>query len=733
LIGGSLPWFITSRGCRVYILELPVASLSEIPGIGGRTSARLEEYFGGSGEALRAIAGCRVSLLAEAVGKATAHRIIHGVYRLVYGRWPRSIAYTDEAWQLFTEARSILEEYTATGPGRDVLSCMLPTPTPLKAFARRLFQRVANIVPRLQRFVAVIDSLGRLLQWPRPVHLGRLQRLLVVVGDKVAYREAERRLAGVVRLAYVEDSSEVSEVAHGEEDVVVYDPYGIYEGPLPRAADLTVEEVAPEAIVEFFRANWKPLTAVAKAVEAIGAEEFASLAAMLGKEISVKALQRIVKLSELLAEGKIAEGIDPELDRLRRAVERLEAEIDDAEAWLNDMLRSELEKLEVRVPARKLLELLSSLRRGEPPPPLELPEELLEAYMKLSRTALERLAERLALSPDEKRLIEDLIPPYPSYPVEFDRSRLDDLRATFMLKLSERRLNVLRMIASLAKGVREAFEDSVQLLALLDAGLSMLRLRSSGAPVSLAKCEEGGVGVAFHDAVEASLLLESLRGRMKVQPVSYVVGNVDAWERVTHGEKIVLLTGANSGGKTTLLKTIAETVLLAHAGLPVYAEKAYVSAFDTVIFISKPSGEVGAGALETLLQNLAQIATMPGRKLVLVDELEAATEAGAASKLLAGFIEQLLEQRNTVAVIVSHLADSIISSLNPKARKMVRVDGIEAVGLDENYNLIVDRNPRYYYHAKSTPELVVSKLLAKARSSSEKSFYSKLLEKLSSQ
>jgi len=716
----------------VYILELPVAALSEIPGVGGRTAGRLEEYFGGVEWALRGIAGCRVSLLAEAVGRAAAHRIVHGVYRLAFGRWPRSIAYTEEAWRLFTGARGVLEEHAVTGPGRDILSCLLPTPAPSKAFARRLFQTVANMGPRLQKLASLLEQVSGLLEWPRPVRVGRLQRLLIVVGDRAAYREAERRLSGLVRVAYVEDPGEVAAAAEGVEDAVVYDPYGVYAGPLPRAADLTVEEVAPEALVEFFRANWKSLAAVAGFVESVGAEEFSSLAALFGVKVPVEHLERIARLARLLEGGRIAEGVDRELDRLRRAVERLEAEVDDAEAWLNDMLRAELEKLEVRVQARKLLELLSSLRRGEPPPPIEFPEELIEAYMELSRRAIERLAERLSLTAEERRLIEDLIPPYPSYPVEFDRSRLDDLRETLMLRLAERRLNMLRTLASLARGLRGSFEDSVQVLAALDAGLAMLRLKSRGAPITTAVLDEAGLGVAFRDAVEAGLLVESLQGRVRVQPVSYVVGDVDGWRGVTRGERIVLLTGANSGGKTTLLKTIGETVLLAQAGLPVYASETYASAFDTVIFISKPSGEVGAGALETLLQNLAQIATMPGRKLVLVDELEAATEAGAASKLLAGFIEQLVEQGDTVAVIVSHLADSILSSLNPKARGAVRVDGIEAVGLDENYNLIVDRNPRYYYHAKSTPELVVSKLLARARDGREKRFYRKLLDKLTS-
>ena len=40
----------------------------------------------------------------------------------------------------------------------------------------------------------------------------------------------------------------------------------------------------------------------------------------------------------------------------------------------------------------------------------------------------------------------------------------------------------------------------------------------------------------------------------------------------------------------------------------------------------------------------------------------------------------------------------------------IRVDGIEAKGLDENYELIVDRTPKMNYLARSTPELILKRI-----------------------
>ncbi len=106
--------------------EASDVSLSEIPGVGSKTASKLIEYFGGEREALEAVKQCRLSLLAEAVGAAAAVRIVHGLHKLLYGRWPRDVAATEDAWKLYTAAKRVLEQRVAGKAGRDVLACMLP-------------------------------------------------------------------------------------------------------------------------------------------------------------------------------------------------------------------------------------------------------------------------------------------------------------------------------------------------------------------------------------------------------------------------------------------------------------------------------------------------------------------------------------------------------------------------------------------------------------------------------
>ena len=58
----------------------------------------------------------------------------------------------------------------------------------------------------------------------------------------------------------------------------------------------------------------------------------------------------------------------------------------------------------------------------------------------------------------------------------------------------------------------------------------------------------------------------------------------------------------------------------------------------------------------------------------------------------------------------------------------IRIDGIEAGGLDDDLNLIVNRTPIKNHIAKSTPELIVEKLFLTS-DGEEQVFYEKLKRK----
>ncbi len=200
-----------------------------------------------------------------------------------------------------------------------------------------------------------------------------------------------------------------------------------------------------------------------------------------------------------------------------------------------------------------------------------------------------------------------------------------------------------------------------------------------------------------------------------VQPVDYEVGGP------THEERVAVLTGANSGGKTTLLETVCQVVLLAQMGLPVPAEQAEVAVFDDLVFHRRHSS-FNAGVLESTLRSVVPPVAEGGDTLMLVDEFEAITEPGSAAELLHGLVTLTVE-RDALGVYVTHLADD----LKPLP-EVARIDGIFAEGLDDDLELEVDYQPRFGELGKSTPEFIVSRLMARAGDSVERAGFGVLAE-----
>lgn len=178
------------------------------------------------------------------------------------------------------------------------------------------------------------------------------------------------------------------------------------------------------------------------------------------------------------------------------------------------------------------------------------------------------------------------------------------------------------------------------------------------------------------------------------QPISF---------KLDENIKCSVLTGANSGGKTTLLEHLIQIISLANLGLKV-SGKVSMPVFSEVYYFAKNKGSMSRGAFENLLEQMAEIKTGK-RTLILADEMEAVTEPGVAGKIVNATAEYFIK-KNCFIIIATHLGQEIIKHLPQKAR----VDGIEARGLDENFELIVEHNPILGKLASSTPELIVEKL-----------------------
>ncbi|MCK4848064.1 MAG: hypothetical protein KAT16_03480, partial [Candidatus Heimdallarchaeota archaeon] len=235
--------------------------------------------------------------------------------------------------------------------------------------------------------------------------------------------------------------------------------------------------------------------------------------------------------------------------------------------------------------------------------------------------------------------------------------------------------------------------------------------------------EGKGTGIYFREGKNLFLAQQEIKGQISVDAVSYAVGEVGRKNNIVNGERIVLLSGANSGGKTTLLVAIAVITILSQMGFPVPCEYAIIGGFKELHYYRKSSGHMNAGAFESTLRTLSKMILSPNSRLVLADEMESISEPGASARVIAAFLDLLGRSPDSVGIFVTHLAKEIAKY----CKEEIRIDGIEAKGLSENLELLVDRTPKFYNYAKSTPELIVQRL-QQISEGSEKEIFSYILE-----
>ena len=293
------------------------------------------------------------------------------------------------------------------------------------------------------------------------------------------------------------------------------------------------------------------------------------------------------------------------------------------------------------------------------------------------------------------------------WPTKVDRKTLDaidsQLEELWKTTQSDRLISLARRLAPLKSQCEKALRKLVE----LDQWLTIGRWAKSVDAIMPEICEHGiSIKSGRH------LLIDGIP-----DPVDYGLGMCAGKD---DSQSIALLTGANSGGKTTMLELLAHCTILTHMGLPVRARCTKVGRIESLHVLAKAGGTQSAGALEQTLLQLAQVVSNNNSKLILADELEAITEPGAGARIIAGMLEAAESHEGTCMLLVTHLAPAIIEA----AGRELRTDGIEARGLDENLELIVDRTPRRNHLARSTPELIVRRLVERSQGEAKDVFKS---------
>ncbi|PSP84537.1 DNA mismatch repair protein MutS [Halobacteriales archaeon QS_6_64_34] len=655
--------------------------LESVPGVGAKTAEALRELD----DPERALSEGDVAALSRAPGisEGRAAHIARGAIRAEHDD-PGGFAATPRAGELYEAALALLQERTVTDYGAKRLETLYPSGArsridEVRAFTERALAREPT--PEVREALAGVEPLVE----PGDV---RVRDRCLATGDAETYAEAQSAIPEV-SVELVDDARQLAELGRSYATVVVLDEAfaGVdVEGDVRVEPDALGEpaSVVPERVLTFFARNR----------DAVRAAIAVHRAAALDPDCDLDALADAI--DQLDADGSVRG--DAELDRLSTAVDDLDAAVSAAESVANDHLREAIEERDVTIEGT---DLLSLVERGAGVDSL-LDRELADEYAAAVERARDHLVEALALCETES-MARRAFPDEPTYPVEHEERVVSRLREELTATRDRRATEQKRAIADELAAMRPAAEALVDAALELDVELAVARFAADFDCTTAELTDEPGFAIAGG----RSPLLDVPFA--EVEPVDYAVDGV------------TVLSGVNSGGKTSTLDLVALVTILAHMGLPVPAESARVGRISELHYHAKTQGTLDAGAFETTLRDFGDLVTDVSADrpvLVLVDELESITEPGAAATIIAGILESLAE-REVAGVFVSHLAEDIVAAADAD----LSVDGIRAEGLVDG-ELRVNRSPVKGELARSTPELIVEKLAEDGDG-----FYAGLLEK----
>ena len=244
--------------------------------------------------------------------------------------------------------------------------------------------------------------------------------------------------------------------------------------------------------------------------------------------------------------------------------------------------------------------------------------------------------------------------------------RIEDVKGSFYLRsteidtLNQRGLKILKNWS--VEWERVWLQETTQLSASLVAVFPQIVQFIADTDVNLnlaLRAEEYGYCLPeFIEETRSGLCTEGLRHgileRIRTE-VSYVPHNValgslakDSMITPCSSESGILLFGVNSSGKSSLMKAIGLSVLLAQAGCPVPATQFQIAPYSSVFTRILGNDNLWAGMSSfvvemTEFRNILEYSDE--KSLVLGDELCAGTETSSAASLVAAGLECLLEKR----------------------------------------------------------------------------------------
>ena len=646
--------------------------MMNLPGIGERLMKRLDDHFGGRHELIRTLESGDVSRIAEVEGISVKRAL--ALAREYNGAEATFLA-THEAEKLHGQLIALMQRFASNPASSSRMQMLMPLHQ-IDERRERCQQMMSFANEENEAFVHLRTLFKNLSYTRRPTQ--RYERVIVSQHEHPEWDSYVRILTPSAQESWKDYTvfKTVTWIGKNGPDEL---PPGWLVLPESGRSDVMI----PEYTLDWFTNNRKTLKVLLDliqwrdegqetlhpALEAIfqetnGLDQLASVFAMIGDAGDVEEMEKI-------------------RDGLWSTAKKLEED-------LNQQIAAEMESVTLDLSGSDMLEALADAATFQ--------RKLASATEDVMNDILERGRTEFSSYLEAGGLQAPFDLYSSNWPVKLNRGALDKINDELERRINDGRNDHLLRLATKLADLKPLCETAIQRLIEHDMWYS---IASWAIHYNATLPELVDHGIWFEQG--RHLFIEG-----DVQPVSYGLGRA-----APKGDQqsIALLTGANSGGKTTLLELVAHIAILAHMGLPVPAQHAEVGRVEALHVLAKSGGTQSAGALETTLVDLANVVSNAQPKLILADELEAITEPGAGARIIAGMLRAAQQQSNSSMVLVTHLAPAILDAYG---NDDLRIDGIEAKGLDEHLELIVDRTPKRNCLARSTPELIVRRLVERS-------------------
>ncbi|HXH22879.1 MAG TPA: endonuclease MutS2 [Dehalococcoidia bacterium] len=212
---------------------------------------------------------------------------------------------------------------------------------------------------------------------------------------------------------------------------------------------------------------------------------------------------------------------------------------------------------------------------------------------------------------------------------------------------------ILRRLSALAGENAAVLKANVGVLAQVDLVMAAARLADELTPHDRTSLPDAAPPerwlLSFKDGAAALELREARHPLLSAPvPISISIGGAD---------RVLLITGPNTGGKTVALKTVGLLVLMAQSGLPVPAEGASrIPVFEDVLadIGDEQSIEQSLSTFSGHIKNIIGLLQRAGpTSLVLLDELAAGTDPAEGAALARALLRHLIE-RGALTIATTH-------------------------------------------------------------------------------